>query len=100
MAANIPSVQPKGGLIFGIVTEGSDPSLAATHAELDSWITTENAPNTWVVENVASSADGTEKTFASGRDTYVVIDLATMKILSIDHNNEPTALANFKARLP
>ena len=93
---------PKGGLIWGIIVEGSyDPTtgkyLPATKAQLDAWISSESAPNTWSLDS-AGSQPTMETYFSTGRDTYVLIDLSTMRIAKIDHD-ETTALTDFGAML-
>ena len=86
-------------MIFGIVTEGNNPINASNKTELDAWVQSEAAPNTWVVEAGPLAADGVEGLFNQGRETYPLIDLSTMKIVSIDFS-EATAVNHLKARLP
>jgi hypothetical protein len=93
------NVVGKGGLIFGILTEGAalDSSQPATKTELDAWVSAagENAPNTWVIE----STPVVESYFNTGRDSYFVIDLSTMKIVSTYFSAEAAAFNDLMTHL-
>jgi hypothetical protein len=105
LAAKVKSttVVAKGGLIFGALTEGAalDSAIAATKTELDAWVKTESAPNTWAIE----STPMVESYFNEGRETYFIIDLSTMKLVAIhDYTNtsgdiEAAAFSDLTARL-
>ena len=92
---------PRRGLLIGIVTEGANPSNASNKTELDAWIPSENAPNTWVYENGPLRLDGVEgpAEFNVGRDNYVIVDLQTMVIDSIQ-SGETAAVNRFNTLLP
>jgi hypothetical protein len=99
LATKAGTVVPRGGLIFGIIVESADVSLSSNKTELDAWITSEDAPNTWVFEAGPTPADGVEGMFNQGRETYPIINLSNMKIESIFHD-EAQALAHLSALLP
>jgi hypothetical protein len=90
---------PKGGLIFGILTENVNLSASSNQSEVMAWIGSENAPNTWVHETVSIPSDGVEGYFMTGRDSYILLDLSTMKIVA-KYADEPSALADLKSRVP
>jgi hypothetical protein len=73
----------------------------ATKAELDAWVQSEGAPNTWVHEaNAATLADGIEGFYNVGRETYFIIDLSTMKVTAVYSDNVNGALADLNSHLP
>jgi hypothetical protein len=93
-------VAPKGGLIWGLITEGTYATggyLPATQPQLDAWISSASAPNTWTLDS-AGSQPPMETYFSTGRDTYVLIDLSTMRIAKIDYD-VTVALSDFNAML-
>jgi len=98
LGGHIKDVEPKGGVVWGVITEGNPPSVPATKAELDAWISSYSTPNTWSLDSVAPQTP-METYFSTGRETYFTIDLATMKILAI--NYDVTAAYNdLTSRLP
>ncbi len=87
-------------MIFGILTEDNALNGPSNKTELDAWITSEGAPNTWTHETVPTLQAGIEGYFMSGRETYFVVDLSTMTIVSKFFAAEPQALADLESRLP
>ncbi len=86
---------------MGVVVEGSTPADAATKANLDSFITQVGAPFTYTID---ATPTGLEDLFGVLRDTFVILDLSTMKILRIIDNFNggggiDTALPAFEALL-
>lgn len=88
-------------MIFGIVTERmtTSPDGPSNMGQVQAWISSENAPNTWVHETGPDLASGIEGAFMSGRETYFVVQLSTMQIMSKFSGNEKGALADLKSRL-
>jgi hypothetical protein len=98
LAQNVPTVAPKGGLIFGILTEGNPYNVPAIKVDLDAWITSASAPNTWTLDSTAPQPP-MESYFGVGRDTYYLIELATMRIIGV-HNDVNSALTDLMNHLP
>ena len=92
MAAKVPSLAPQGGFIHGILAEWSP-----TKTQLDAWIAAYKTPNTWTLDSEPPQPP-MEPYFAVWFDYSIVIDLKTMKIVSISHGHD-TALADLQRLL-
>ena len=86
MVANVSKYVPRGVLFMGVLVEGGTPSDIATRDNLDAWVTSLKIPYTFVLDSVKPQLD-METYFNTGRDTYVIIDLKTMKVLNVDDQN-------------
>lgn len=96
MAAPAPNVVPKGGLLFGILVDGrTGHQSIADRRDLDSWVTANKTPDTWTLD-----ADPSVKQYF-GRiyDSFIIVDLRTMKILRASSNDGIAALNAFLALL-
>ncbi len=82
MASKTAEVVAKGGLLGGILVEGSSGSAAATQANLKSWISSTSSPNTWLLDSVDPQAK-MEDYFDVSRDAWIIIDLKTMKLVQV-----------------
>lgn len=82
MAANVPKYGPKGVLFLGVLVEGATPSDIGTKSNLNSWISSLKLPFTYVLDSVAPQID-METYFNTGRDTYIIVELPSMKILEV-----------------
>ena len=85
LAAKAPEMVPKGGLLMGVLTEGRTPSEPATESNLGSFINKAKAPFTYTLDSVSPQTD-LESYFDSLRDSFIIIDLSTMKIVNIIDN--------------
>ena len=93
MAAQAQNIVPKGGLLFGILVDGrGGHQTVADRMDLDSWIAANKAPNTWTLDSNPS----VEQYFNRIYDTFVIVDLRTMKIVRISSNDGVDALAAFQ----
>ena len=104
MAAKAPTTVPKGGLMMGVLTEGVTPSDVATTANLDAFVSKAGAPFTYTLDSVSPQTD-LESYFSNARDTFIIIDLETMKIEQIidqfsGGGGVSAALPAFEALLP
>jgi len=98
MAAQTPTLAPKGALLMGILTEGRTPDLKATPAQLAAWSMSAMAPYTLTLDSVAPQPP-MEDAFGLARDSYILIDLKTMKITDIVEQDIDAALAKLTAAL-
>ena len=100
LAAKVPMYVPRKGLVIGIITESAS-FTASNKTELDAWIPSEGAPNTWVYETGPAVSDGVEgpAMFNVGRENYVIVDLQTMVIDSVVAGGT-AAQARFEMLLP
>ena len=98
MALQAPQIVPKGGILMGILVEGNPPSKPATKANLDGWIFSAKAPNTWALDSTAPQPLIGEYV-SLGRDAFIIVDLKTMMIVEITLGNVALALNNLEALL-
>ncbi len=98
MAAKAPTVVPMGGLLMSIVTEGTRPDNKANKVQLDSWIGKASAPFGMTLDSVAPQPF-MEDYFGLARDSYIIIDLTTMKIVEIFEQDVDGALAKLESLL-
>jgi hypothetical protein len=98
MALQAPSLVPMGGFLMTILTEGSTPQMYPLQAQLDAWNQRANAPFSMVLDS-EDPQPRMEQFFARPRDTYIQIDLSTMRIVEIITGDVQTALTNFRTRL-
>jgi hypothetical protein len=82
MASRATTLVPKGALFLGVLVEGDPPNEPATRANLEAWITSAKAPYTWALDATAPQTDF-KTYFSVPRDTAILINLSTMKIISI-----------------
>ena len=85
LAAKTSTFAPKGGLLMGILAEGTTPADVATKNQLDLFISKAGAQFTYVLDGVAPQTDA-ETYFSNERDTFIMIDLKTMKIVKVVDN--------------
>lgn len=96
MAAQAPNVVPKNGLLFGVLVDGrGGHQTVADRTDLDSWITANKTPNTWTLDSNPSVKDY----FGRIYDTFLIVDLRTMKIVRASSNDGIDALNAFLALL-
>jgi hypothetical protein len=98
MAAKAPMLVPKGAFMMNILTEGSRPDNRANRAQLDMWITRATAPFTVTLDSVAPQPF-LEDFFSLQRDSYLIIDLSTMKIVDVYEQDVDAALAKLESLL-
>ena len=98
MAAKAPTLVPKGALLMGILTEGRTPDVKATQANLTAWSMSATAPYTLTLDSVAPQMP-MEDEFTLARDSYILIDLMTMKIVEIYEQDVNGALARMETLL-
>ena len=83
--------------MLGVLTEGNPPTVPATEPELASWIASAQTPHSWALDAAPPQTDF-ESYFGQPRDTAVIIDLSTMKI--VDITDLGTALTELDGLLP
>jgi hypothetical protein len=84
---------------MGVLTEGTAQTTPATQANLDAWIGNLGVPFTWTLD-ATSPSGGLENWFGEGRDTYLIVDLQTMKVVDIvTGGDHAKALADLQALL-
>jgi hypothetical protein len=71
---------------MGVLTEGATQTTPATKANLDAWISGLGVPFTWTLDSVTPQ-DTLEDWYGEPRDSFILIDLKTMKVVEIasDH---------------
>lgn len=85
MVAQAAKLISKGGLMMGILVEGtspSDPTNVATKSDLDRFIGKAMAPYSYSLDSVAPQPQ-LEKYFKCERDQSLIVDLQTMKIVQM-----------------
>jgi|SRR5579871_1548153 len=83
MALNVSKVVGKNCIEMGVLAEDISGGAHPPKSELDSWIKSANAANTWVLNSQDPQPD-TEVAFGTNvRDSWITIDLATMKVVTI-----------------
>jgi len=99
MATKTPALVPKGGLLMGVLVDGSTHAAQATKANLDAWITGNNkTPNTWVWDPTVNPPE-IETFLNRPYDSFLIVDLKTMRIVRISSNDGMAALAAFEQLL-
>jgi hypothetical protein len=98
MASQAGAVVPKKGFLMVVLTEGTTHSNKATKANLDSWIGSAKAPYTTTLDADPPQKD-LEAFFGTDRDTAVLVDLKTMKVVQIIRNNATRALTELNKLL-
>lgn len=101
MAMAAPDLVPKGGFLMSVVTQGTSPQVPATKTHLDQWIAGASMPFTATLDT-SPPGDAMEDYFGVGRDSYIMVDLATMKIeriLTAADGGVKEALKEFEALL-
>jgi hypothetical protein len=106
LTASVAPIIDAGGFIMGILTEGRTSSVAATKADLDTWIQSLSAPYTWTLDSVypqprvQSFFDGVFiPNGGVSRGNFVTVDLSTMKIVGLFGDSFSLALNPQKAAL-
>ena len=98
MASQAPTVVPKKGFLMVVLTEGTTHSNKATQANLDTWVGSAKAPYTTTLDSAAPQP-GMETFFKTDRDTAVLVDLKTMKVVQVIRNNAARALTELNKLL-
>ena len=76
---------------MGILTEGATPTKRATEVQLQAWSGKAMAPYTLTLDSEAPQTP-MEDEFSLERDSYIIVDLKTMKIVEIYQQDVDGAL--------
>lgn len=98
MALKTPGLVAKNCLTMGILGEDNNGGPHPPKTELDAWIASATTPNTWVLNSEDPQTDAEVAFGTNTRDTWVIIDVPTMKVLEVSTGNEPVAMASLQAR--
>ena len=82
---------------MGVLVEGSNISSVASKSQLDSWVSSLKTPNTWTLDS--AKPEHMKDFFGVERDTFITIDLKTMKVVDVQSNDAQGALDNLTALL-
>ncbi len=94
MALKSSQVVAKNCLMMGILGEDDQGGPHPTKTELDAWIQSATTPNTWVLNSQDPQVDAEVAFGTNVRDTWVQIDLSTMKVLKVTTGNADESIAD------
>jgi hypothetical protein len=92
LATKAAALTNQGALLVGVLQDGANLNVPATQKELDTWITSEGAIYSWVLDG-PSPQPPLQTFFTLPRDYFVIIDLSTMQVVTIVAGSVPAASA-------
>ena len=98
MAKKASTLVTQGAILLGVLTEGVTPTDVATPTNLDKFIAGTKAPYSFALDAEAPATD-LETYFNEPRDTSILIDLKTMKIVDIIESDIARAMAELQSLL-
>ncbi|MBI5516373.1 MAG: hypothetical protein HY909_21490 [Deltaproteobacteria bacterium] len=81
-----------------ILTEGTTPTTFPTEANLGTWNGRAGAPYSMVLDSMGTQPR-MERYFNRPRDTFILVELPSMRILEITASDVNSALASLRMRL-